>query len=261
LRPSAAEAEGRPIEFLASHPATPDRIRAAQAAARQFTAPAAARDRDAYLAGVEGLVYGEDPSEGFVRGRRFLHPKLGLTFTAPPGFSLENTPQAVLGAKAGGAQVLRLDVVRVPAEQTLAAYLTSGWIENVDQSSLENLTINGFSAATAIARGSPWTFRIYAVRFGSDVFRIIYAAKGELREADAAFAESINTFRRMSLAEIDSARPLRIALVTVARGDSVEKLAERMAVSDRKMERFRVLNGLAPNAPVRPGERVKIVVE
>jgi predicted Zn-dependent protease len=99
------------------------------------------------------------------------------------------------------------------------------------------------------------------VRFGSDVFRIIYAAKGELREADAAFAESINTFRRMSLAEIDSARPLRIALVTVARGDSVEKLAERMAVSDRKMERFRVLNGLAPNAPVRPGERVKIVVE
>ena len=34
---------------------------------------------------------GEDPSEGFVRGRRFLHPKLGFTFTAPDGFSLDNT--------------------------------------------------------------------------------------------------------------------------------------------------------------------------
>ncbi len=86
----------------------------------------------AYLAGIDGLVYGEDPSEGFVRGRRFLHPKLGFTFTAPEGFTLENTAQAVLGVKEGGSQALRLDVVRVPAEQSLADYLNSGWIENID---------------------------------------------------------------------------------------------------------------------------------
>ena len=33
-----------------------------------------------YLGDINGMVYGEDPSEGFVRGRRFLHPKLGFTF-------------------------------------------------------------------------------------------------------------------------------------------------------------------------------------
>ena len=70
------------------------------------------------------LVYGEDPSEGFVRGRRFLHPKLGFTFTAPEGFTLDNTAQAVFGVKDGGAQALRLDVVRVPTEQTLPEYRT-----------------------------------------------------------------------------------------------------------------------------------------
>ena len=90
------------------------------------------RDRPAYLAGIDGMVYGEDPSEGFVRGRRFLHPKLGFTFVAPEGFTLDNTAQAVLGVKDGGGQALRLDVVRVPAEQTLADYLNSGWIENID---------------------------------------------------------------------------------------------------------------------------------
>ena len=78
------------------------------------------------------LVYGEDPSEGFVRGRRFLHPKLGFTFLAPPGFSLDNTAQAVLGLKEGGDEALRLDVVSVPAEQSLPDYLKSGWMENVD---------------------------------------------------------------------------------------------------------------------------------
>ena len=48
------------------------------------------------------MIYGEDPSEGFVRGRRFLHPKLGFTFMAPQGFTLDNTAQAVFGVKDGG---------------------------------------------------------------------------------------------------------------------------------------------------------------
>ncbi len=101
------------------------------------------------------MVYGEDPSEGFVRGRRFLHPKLGFTFTAPEGFSLDNTAQAVIGVREGGQQAMRFDVVRVPAEQTLTDYLKSGWIENVDKTSTEELTINGFPAATADRQRRP----------------------------------------------------------------------------------------------------------
>src|SRR5260221_660886 len=90
----------RAPDFLSSHPATPERIKNAQASARQFNAPGAGeRDKATYLAGIDGLVYGEDPSEGFVRGRRFLHPKLGFTFLAPEGFTLDNTAQAVLGVK------------------------------------------------------------------------------------------------------------------------------------------------------------------
>ena len=64
------------------------------------------RPRSTYLADIDGIVYGEDPSEGFVRGRRFLHPKLGFTFTAPDGFILDNAVEAVLGIKHGGAQAL-----------------------------------------------------------------------------------------------------------------------------------------------------------
>ena len=32
-----------------------------------------------------------DPSEGLVKGRRFLHPKLGFSFVAPESFALDNT--------------------------------------------------------------------------------------------------------------------------------------------------------------------------
>ena len=123
------------------------------------------------------MVFGEDPSEGFVRGRRFLHPRLGFTFTAPEGFVLDNTAKAVLGVKHGGDAALRLDVVHVPAEQTLASYLTSGWIENIDPDSVHEVTINGFPGATATAKGDNWDFRLYAIRFGSDVYRFIFASK------------------------------------------------------------------------------------
>jgi len=258
----------RAPDFLSSHPATPERITNAIANARQYPAPAAATSstpgagaKEAYLSGIDGIVFGEDPSEGFVRGRRFLHPRLGFTFTAPEGFTLDNTAQAVLGVKQGGGEALRLDVVRVPAEQTLAEYLTSGWIENIDTASVEDITINGFPAATAAAKGDQWDFRLYAIRFGSDVYRFIFAAKHRTPDTDRIFRDSVGTFRRMSLAEIEDARPLRLQIVTVGPNDTAEKLATRMAVADRPLERFRVLNGLEPGERLRSGSEVKIVVE
>src|SRR4029450_9207308 len=203
-------------DFLSSHPATPERIKIAQASARQLNAPGPGeRDRAAYLASIDGVVYGEDPSEGFVRGRRFLHPKLGFTFLAPEGFSLDNTAQAVLGVKEGGGQALRLDVVRVPAEQTLADYLSSGGIENIDPKSLEELTIGGFPAATANAKGAQWAFRLYVVRFGSDVYRFIFATKRTAPEIDRALREAVGTFRRMTIAESEAAKPLHMGVVTL----------------------------------------------
>ncbi len=252
----------RAPDFLSSHPATPERVTNAVANARQFTGPGAgAREKAEYLALLEGLVYGEDPSEGFVRGRKFLHPKLGFSFTAPDGFTLDNSAQAVFGVKDGGAQALRLDVVRVPAEQSLPDYLNSGWIENIEAKSVEELTVSGFPAATATANGDQWSFRLYVVRFGSEVYRVIFAAKKRTDVVDKNFRELIQSFRRMSVAEMAQAQPLRIKVVEVRAGDTVDKLARRMAVADRHAERFRVLNGMGDKDRLRPGDYVKVVVE
>jgi predicted Zn-dependent protease len=260
--PSQTLIDPRAPDFLSSHPSTPERVRNAQANARQYNVPGRGeRDKSAYLASLDGMVYGEDPSEGFVRGRRFLHPKLGFTFVAPEGFTLDNTAQAVLGVKEGGGQALRMDVVRVPAEQTLSTYLNSGWIDNIDPKTVEELTINGLPAATATAKGDQWMFRLYAVRLGSDVYRFIFATKRMTAEVDRAFREAVATFRRMTLAESEAAKPLRIKIVRVEAGDTVERLAARMAIPDRALERFRILNALAPNEQLSPGDQVKLAVE
>ncbi len=112
-----------------------------------------------------------------------------------------------------------------------------------------------------IAKGDPWGFRLYAIRFGSEVYRFIFAAKNKSPELDRQFRDSVQSFRRMSTAEARSARPLRLKTVTVTARDSIERLAARMAVSDKPVERFRVLNGLDPTDKLNPGDTVKLILE
>ncbi|MBR0719649.1 M48 family metalloprotease [Bradyrhizobium liaoningense] len=262
LKAGKSALDPRAQDFTSSHPATPERVQNAQSIARQYAAPEGAeRDRESYLAAVDNIVYGEDPSEGFVRGRRFLHPKLGFTFQAPDNFTLDNTAQAVIGVREGGSQAMRFDVVRVPAEQSLGDYLNSGWMEGVDKASTEDITINGFPAASATAKGDQWQFKVYALRFGSDVYRFIFASRQKTTESDRNARETVNSFRRLTLEEIQAARPLRIKVITVQPGDTVESLAHRMAGVDHPADRFRVLNGLDAKGQVKVRDRVKIVVD
>lgn len=262
LKANRTAIDPRTQDFLSSHPATPERVQNAQNTARQYaSAGANERDRDAYLGAIDHLVYGEDPSEGFVRGRRFLHPKLGFTFQAPEAFTLDNTAQAVVGVRDGGMQALRFDVVIVPPEQSLGDYLNSGWMENVDKGSVEDTTVNGFAAATATASSDQWSFRIYALRFGGDVYRFIFATKEKSPEVEHSFRETVNSFRRLTLAEIQAARPLRLKIVTVKPGDTAESLSRRMQGVDHPVERFRILNGLDMRAALKPKDRVKIIVD
>ncbi|MBY0530835.1 MAG: M48 family metalloprotease [Xanthobacteraceae bacterium] len=250
------------MEFLSSHPGTPARITIAVANAKQFVNPRATeRDREAFLRALDGVTYGDDPKEGFVRGRLFLHPNLGFAFTAPEGFALENTPQAVLGATQNGREALRLDAVRVEQSQTLPDYISKGWVEGIDPATIETFQINGFEAATAVARGEQWAFRLYAIRFGSDVYRIAFAARELSPPLEAAFRAAASSFRRVTAEEAQAIKPLKIRLYRVVAGDTPERLASRSAFSDRNLERFLVLNGLQRGARLTPGDVVKIVTE
>src|SRR3981189_3607671 len=93
LKAGKTSLDPRVQDFLSSHPATPERVQNAQANARQYSSPEnSERDRETYLQAIDNIVYGEDPSEGFVRGRRFLHPKPAFTFAAPDTFPFDTTP-------------------------------------------------------------------------------------------------------------------------------------------------------------------------
>ncbi len=251
-------ATGKP-DILASHPSTPERIAAALQEARQIGAPGLGdQARRPYLTSIDGIIFGDDPSDGAIRGRKFIHPRLGFSFEAPEGYVLENSAQAVLGVANGGAEALRFDSVRMPPGKTLKDYLTSGWIDGLLASTIREGRVNGLPAVFADARAGDWNFRVAVISFHDDVYRIIFALRNLTPEASKMFDDSVDSFQPISPEDAQLARPLRLRLATALPGDNAASLAAKMALTDQPVEQFELLNGL-DGEQVKPGEIYKIV--
>jgi Zn-dependent protease with chaperone function len=100
--------------FLSTHPSPAERVKTIeQKAAAQPTGSRGSIVREAeYLRQVDGLVYGEDPRQGFFRDGQFLHPDLRFQFSFPRGWKGQNMKQAVLGTSGNQDAALQLTIVR-----------------------------------------------------------------------------------------------------------------------------------------------------
>ncbi len=254
-------AEDASLDFLASHPAAPRRIELALRHAREFGAPGVGRrDRDSYLAGIDGMLFGDTPDEGYVRGTTFLHPGLGVAFSVPAGFMIDNSAEAVTAAGPGDIAI-RFDGVAVAKRTKPTEYIRSGWVVGLEESSIRPTTINGLEAATARAQADGWNFDITAVRAGEQIYRLLTAAPLSSTGLDDVARSVASSFRQMGEAERANLRPLTIKVVTVQPGDTVGSLAGRMAGSDRQLALFRLLNALPAGATLSAGDKVKIIAE
>ncbi|WP_036256959.1 M48 family metalloprotease [Methylocapsa acidiphila] len=250
-------------DMLATHPSTPERVAAAISAARQIGAPGlGSRDRAPFLAAIDGVAFGDSPSEGSIRGRKYLHGRLGFAFMAPEGFILENSSKALLGVTAAGDEALRLDSVKLAPGTSLPAYMASGWIDGLDENSIETTEINNSPAAMATAHAGEWSFRVAVIRFmPSEAYRLIFATRALTDASEKRFRASTDSFHRASEDEIRAVRPWQIAIVVAKPGDTAETLATRMAVPDRQLDYFLLINGLERRGPLQAGERYKIIIE
>lgn len=248
--------------FLSSHPTTPARVEQARAAARQYGSPVEGRSGTNYLRSLDGLLYGDDPSQGYVRGREFAHIKLGIAFTVPEGYVLKNTSAAVL-ATDGEHTAIRFDEVSVPAETSLPDYLRSGWVKGLVDDSIRTNTVSGLDVAIASALVEGWSFRIGVVRGPRQVYRFIFASSQPASAYEQAFVETLASFRVLSPSQMAAMRPLRVRVVPVGPTETVERLAAQMGGVDPRLQRplFETLNGLGPNRMLAQGDLVKIVVE
>lgn len=266
LLDAALQGSGDPDEYslTASHPRTIDRVQEARAAMVGTGRAEGRVERDGYLRRLEGMVYGDSPDQGFVRGRRFVHPRLRFEFTVPPDFTLVNGPTAVRAQAPNGA-VIVFDTAGNASTASMPDYLRRQWGRQMPLADLAALSINGMEAATGTIRVStsdgPFDFRLLAIRgSGGSIHRFLFATPAaETAGMTAGLQRTSFSFRELRAEEAAREKPYRLRIHQARPGDSVARLAQWMPAGPQREARFRVLNGLAPGQEPAPGQLLKYV--
>jgi len=253
--------------YLATHPAPIERVRKAAALAGRFKVARPMLARNIYLKKIDGIMYGDDPDEGLIRGRTFVHPKLGFRFDVPDRFQLFNSPTQVRAVGPDGATII-FDSAREPTDGPVSYYVTNVWGRGANLRGLETIYIDGLEAATATARvstkGGARDARLLAIRKNlQTIFQFAFLTKpGQSQKWSKPFRRTSHSFRLLTKSETAAIKPLRIRTRRVRRGDTIAKLARRMAGNDGfSLDRFLLINGLSKNPRLRSGQIVKIVEE
>ena len=250
-------------EWASTHPDPASRVQSALSKAQATGVGGGITNRDTFLTRIDGLTYGDDPAQGVVEGRQFIHPELRLAFTAPQGFYMVNGTRAVsVNGQSGQAQFSL-----APYNGNLESYVASvfGGVSEQQQirpQSIQRTTVNGLPAAYGTARVNSGNGQVdvtvFAYEFAND--RAYHFVAITPAGNASVFNAMFGSMRRIDSQTAANVIPRVIDVVTVRSGDTVNSLASRMAYSDNQVDRFRVLNGLTSSEGVSAGQKVKLVV-
>lgn len=247
-RPSAASTHPVPMERTSAIATLP-----------LANAPGESNEKG-YFAAIDGMSVDDPPSEGFIRGRSFLHPTLRLSFTAPPGFRLFNDSDGVLAVNRDRSLML-FSCLATPVSGPL-----DDWMRNKlkpTPTDIQTLEINGSEAAIgARPRGSDTGLgqaRYVVIRDGKRVCNFALVSEGADQDRQIeAMVRAARTFRTLTPAEAAALQPYRLRIVSPA-GSTPAQLAARMPYPDLRMERLLVLNAAQIPADLGSRSEIKIV--
>tara|TARA_R110002072_G_scaffold19040_4_gene70539 strand:- start:2074 stop:3609 length:1536 start_codon:yes stop_codon:yes gene_type:complete len=254
------------FDIMQTHPRTADRVAAAVRLAAGTEVKNPLRARAIYLNKIDGMIYGDSPSQGFVRGRRFSHPQLRFTFQVPAGFQLTNAADQVTARHPNGSLILFSGASK-PGSLDPATYLRTQWGRKLKLSDLERITINGMAAATAGTRvrrnGARVDLRLLVIRFDdTSLFRFLFVTPvSQTKALSADLRRTSYSFKKLTAAQAAALTPYRIKIRTADDSTSLSAEAQMLPFSDHQEDRFRVLNGLDSAKDLQPGQLFKTIVE
>jgi predicted Zn-dependent protease len=267
LDEASGQSKGVP-NWLETHPDPLTRVKDIQETVQQLSAGRTdfERNQEALFRAIDGLIYGDNPDQGIVRGNAFIHPPLRFRVDFPNSWDLENTPEQVV-AKAPGADVyMLLEQVEMPR---------GNGVDNIARAQMQDAgfriasgsrqQINGLDAFIGLYQGSLQglgnvMMRAAHIVHNGNVYLVAgFAAPNVFEPLDAAFLSSIRSFRPLSAAEAEAVHPNRVDIYVVRPGDSWQSIAERSG-GVIKPSTLAIMNGAETNSQPVPGRRIKIVV-
>jgi predicted Zn-dependent protease len=225
-------------------------------------------NRQGYLDRLDGLIYGDNPDQGVVRGRDFLHPALRFALRFPDGWEVVNT-QTQVGATQPGEEVyLVLQLVTDPDTRDLEALAVGTMRDSGYRLDAGGETsINGLAAFIGTFTGerdgdAQPRARMAYIEHQRSVYALVGLAEAQVYErVESEFNAAIRSFRPLSAVEAEEIRPNRIRFYTAQPGDTWQSIAEDAGHGIVPSNTLAIMNGFPVNEQPRPGDRLKIAVE
>jgi len=265
----AAKAEGKPeptaASWLASHPSNDKRLADITAIATKYSGQWGDDFRARYLQAVNGMTFGDSREQGVTRGRNFYHEPLGIALTAPEGWQVKNSPEAIMLVNGTADAGLIVRLVPPKAGSTHEEILrnvvkpTSG---NSERRSLNGLSATHFTGTVRNEQGQSGSVNITLVSGPSGRnYLLQYAAKdaAAMQRANAQMGEAEGSFRALTAADRTAAKPYVVKTVSFPRGGFAE-LAKSSPLLTRPEAQLRLINGaFGGGEEPKVGQVVKVV--
>jgi predicted Zn-dependent protease len=249
--------------WLASHPAEPERIAAAQARADTVTRTPLNLGREAYLARIDGLVYGDDPRQGFFREGVFLHPELRFRIDFPQGWRTQNLPQAVNALAPQQDAILQLTLAQGAnsAEDAARRFLSQQGLRP-GQGGRQN--VNGNPAVVSYFQAQSQqgviSGMVAFIEHGGRVYQVMaYTPAQVFGRYEQAFRRVIGSFDSVSDPAVLNVRPNRIDVVRTTRQMTLADF-NRQNPSAIPLAELAILNQVEDGASILPAGQWKRVV-
>ncbi len=266
LNPNSGK-DGLPA-FFSTHPNPPNRIAAVQKGAKEWQAQnpqsGVAINRNAYLQHLDGLVFGEDPRQGYVENNVFYHPQLKFQFPVPAGWTVNNTASEVqiVNANQNAALLFSMATEKSPAEAAKA--FVAGTKATVLSS--ESANVNGLPAYRLVAdvATEQGTVRLmsYFIQKDNLVYAFLgYTAQAQFNAHANIFDQTMSNFRPLTDASKINVRPERLDIRKTSRRGTLRQALQGFGVPQDKLEAHAILNGMKLDDTLAAGTLLKIVVK
>ena len=259
--------DGLPAWF-STHPNPPDRVAAIQKGAQEWQSQnpqvRIATNRNEYLQKLDGLVFGDDPRQGYAEGQMFYHPGLKFQFPFPAGWTVNNTASQVqvFNAKKDAVILLSLAAEKTPAEAAQA--FVTGTKATVVRS--EGAQVGGFPAQRVLAdvATEQGSLRVlsYFIKKDDVVYAFLgYTAQAQFQAHASAFDQTMSRFANLTDPARINVKPERLAIKKTARQASLRHALQGFGVAQDKLEAHAILNGMKLDDDLPAGTLIKVVAK
>jgi len=267
-RLNPGESQGGLPGWFSTHPNPENRIAAVKqdtlAWREKIQQTQFAVNRDQYLRQIDGIVFGEDPRQGYVEGNVFYHPQLRFQFPVPGGWKVNNTASQVQMINQQQNAVILFSMAPEKNPQAAAQAFINESKAAVVRS--ERTQVNGLQAHRVISdvTTEQGVIRImsYFIKKGQTVYAFLgYTERARFSGFSSVFEQTMGRFRNLSDANKINVKADRLAVRRTITQGSLRQALQKFGGPENKWEDLAIINGMQLGDAVPRNTIIKFVVK